>query len=196
MSGLREEKKRRTQRSLAHAAVALLIDAGDEGATIAAIAKQAGVSARTFHNYFDAREDAFMFFLIETIDDWVTQVKSAPAQEAPIDVLHRIMVDLYTRPENTLSTPPNLLAIGEQVVAKLGARGKAQHHHLFDELRDALIDQSGGTLTPFRATTLIHVSLAASGVVLEAIHNEELAEGRDIRTLLDDSFGYVAQGLR
>ena len=59
MTGLREQKKRRTRLSLATAAVELLICEGDEGATVAAIAARAGVSTRTFHNYFAAREDAF-----------------------------------------------------------------------------------------------------------------------------------------
>ncbi|PMC62219.1 hypothetical protein CJ204_07025 [Corynebacterium xerosis] len=71
MTGLREQKKRRTRLSLATAAVELLICEGDEGATVAAIAARAGVSTRTFHNYFAAREDAFLFFLEETIADWV-----------------------------------------------------------------------------------------------------------------------------
>ena len=102
MTGLREQKKRRTRLSLATAAVELLICEGDEGATVAAIAARAGVSTRTFHNYFAAREDAFLFFLEETIADWVDKVRAAPADRTPFEALRDVLASFFIKREHQI----------------------------------------------------------------------------------------------
>lgn len=60
--GLRERKKRRTRLDLHHAAVHL-VDAEDlESVTVDRIAAQAGVSTRTFFNYYPSKESAILGF--------------------------------------------------------------------------------------------------------------------------------------
>ncbi|MFN7243046.1 MAG: TetR/AcrR family transcriptional regulator, partial [Dietzia cercidiphylli] len=71
MASLRERKKADTLTRLSVAAVELLVAEGAEGATVSAIADRAGVSTRTFHNYFAHREDAFVHFLREQVAEWV-----------------------------------------------------------------------------------------------------------------------------
>ena len=58
MSGLRETKKAATRTALSRAAAEIALMEGPEAFTVAAIAAAAGVSPRTFHNYFPSREDA------------------------------------------------------------------------------------------------------------------------------------------
>ncbi|EFL37795.1 LOW QUALITY PROTEIN: TetR family transcriptional regulator, partial [Streptomyces griseoflavus Tu4000] len=58
--GLRERKKRATRAALAEAAVRLAAEHGAEKVTVEAISAAAGVSVRTFFNYFDTRDDAFV----------------------------------------------------------------------------------------------------------------------------------------
>src|SRR5699024_11705535 len=70
VASLRELKKADTRTRLSVAAVELLASQGAEGATVSAIAERAGVSTRTFHNYFARREDAFLHFIREHISQW------------------------------------------------------------------------------------------------------------------------------
>ena len=168
MTGLREQKKRRTRLSLATAAVELLICEGDEGATVAAIAARAGVSTRTFHNYFAAREDAFLFFIEEAIADWETQMRAAPADLTPFEVLRGIIVDMYGKPRGDLASVPNLATVAEHIMAGLGPDAGKRARCVFEGLRGAIVERSGGGLSYFRAQALIHLCMSVSGVVLEA----------------------------
>lgn len=67
MTSLREREKADTRTRLSVAAVELLVSHGVEGATVAAIAERAGVSTRTFDNYFARREDVFLYFVREQV---------------------------------------------------------------------------------------------------------------------------------
>ncbi|MGA3525875.1 TetR/AcrR family transcriptional regulator [Melissospora conviva] len=58
--GLREKNRARTTRELHEAAAALVLEQGLSGATVEAIADRAGVSRRTFFNYFASKEDAVL----------------------------------------------------------------------------------------------------------------------------------------
>jgi AcrR family transcriptional regulator len=58
--GLRERKKLATRAALGQAAWRLTIERGYEYARVEDIAAAAGVSARTFNNYFSSKEDALL----------------------------------------------------------------------------------------------------------------------------------------
>jgi AcrR family transcriptional regulator len=58
--GLRERKKLETRETLVKVAVRLAVERGMENVTVDDIAAEAGVSARTFFNYFPSKEDAVL----------------------------------------------------------------------------------------------------------------------------------------
>lgn len=58
--GLRQRKRHETREKLELAAIALVAQGGLDCATIEAISEKADVSARTFFNYFDSKEDALL----------------------------------------------------------------------------------------------------------------------------------------
>lgn len=58
--GLRERKKRATRLALSEAALRLALDHGPEQLTVEEISEAAGVSARTFFNYFSSKEHALL----------------------------------------------------------------------------------------------------------------------------------------
>ena len=58
---LRQRRKLETTKLIHEAAVALARDHGVEGATIEAICEAAGISQRTFFNYFPFKEAVFVF---------------------------------------------------------------------------------------------------------------------------------------
>ncbi|GAA4285338.1 TetR family transcriptional regulator [Brevibacterium daeguense] len=65
----RDRKARLTRRAIHVAAVHQVLDQGLENATVAHIAAEAGVSTRTFFNYFSSKEDAIVGFTDRTLDD-------------------------------------------------------------------------------------------------------------------------------
>ena len=60
---LREEKKAATRRAISEATAALVLEEGTAAATVARVSERAGVSARTFHNYFADIDEALEEFL-------------------------------------------------------------------------------------------------------------------------------------
>lgn len=60
--GLRERKRAQTSEAIHVAAAELVLEHGLEATTIDAISERAGVSTRTFFNYFPAKEDAVLGF--------------------------------------------------------------------------------------------------------------------------------------
>jgi AcrR family transcriptional regulator len=65
----RDRKARLTRRAIHVATVHQVLDHGLENATIAQIAAEAGVSTRTFFNYFSSKEDAIVGLTDRTLDD-------------------------------------------------------------------------------------------------------------------------------
>lgn len=59
-SSLRARRKAETWSALHEAAAALAVEHGVDGTTVEAVAEAAGVSARTFFNYFRSKEDAIL----------------------------------------------------------------------------------------------------------------------------------------
>ena len=81
--GLRERKKAATRQSLHDAAVRLATEHGLDRITVEAIADEAGVSRRTFSNYFGSKEEALMYGDFRRIQGLVDAVRARPAGEAP-----------------------------------------------------------------------------------------------------------------
>ncbi|WP_426592869.1 TetR/AcrR family transcriptional regulator [Cellulomonas sp. McL0617] len=59
-TGLRERKRVETRHRIADAALDLALEHGLDGATVEAISAAAGVSPRTFFNYFESKDDALL----------------------------------------------------------------------------------------------------------------------------------------
>lgn len=81
--GLRERKKAATRQALHDAALRLALDHGPERVTVEAIADEAGVSRRTFSNYFANKEEALFYGDQRRMRLLADLVRERPVSETP-----------------------------------------------------------------------------------------------------------------
>ena len=93
--GLRERKKEATRRALHEAAMRLAVEHGLDQVTVEAIADAAGVSRRTFSNYFGGKEEALLYggeqrmdALLETFGARPPDESSWTALRAAMEIVH------------------------------------------------------------------------------------------------------------
>jgi AcrR family transcriptional regulator len=87
--GLRERKKAETRAALRAAAVRLFLEHGPAAVTVSDICDAARVSARTFFNYFDAKEEALLPWDKHLIDEVITALSARPAGEPPLTAVRQ-----------------------------------------------------------------------------------------------------------
>ena len=81
MTGLREQKKADTRRALSDAALQLTFQLGVENVTREDIARVAGVSLRTFNNYFTGKYEALAYRQTERLRRSIAELRERPATE-------------------------------------------------------------------------------------------------------------------
>jgi len=97
--GLRERKKAETRRALASAALHLADTRGPDGVTVEAIAEAAGVSPRTFFNYFASKEDAVVGITPAHSSELLADLAARPADEPPLSALRATALSAAARLE-------------------------------------------------------------------------------------------------
>ncbi|WP_030379513.1 MULTISPECIES: TetR family transcriptional regulator [unclassified Streptomyces] len=162
--GLRERKKRATRAALAEAAIRLAAEHGVDKVTVEAISAAAGVSVRTFFNYFDSRDDAFVVIDTEASTRVRAALLAAPAALSPLEALRDALAaelaeaeqehELWWLHAEVLRSAPHLLvrslgahmadetALAEAVAARIGsaATGSAATGSPTDEARRAALE--------------------------------------------------------
>lgn len=113
--GLREQKRLRTRHAIERAALELALDRGDAQPTVEAIAARAGVSQRTFFNYFPTRDDALLGAGLELAADADPAAGSdllAMLEHAALQTLaaHDLDLELIRLRRRVLRASPELFA--------------------------------------------------------------------------------------
>lgn len=83
--GLREAHRRATAHALSKTAFALTREHGLDGFTLEELAEQAGVSRRTFANYFSCKEEAVTALALEQLRDGIKTMPALPESTPLID---------------------------------------------------------------------------------------------------------------
>ncbi|GIH15616.1 acyl-CoA-like ligand-binding transcription factor [Rugosimonospora africana] len=98
--GLRERKKRETRAALSWAAIRLTVERGFDNVRIEDIAEAAGVSTRTFSNYFGSKGEAIAARHIDRCLGVAEELRGRPAGE-PIweSITHATLKQLVPGPE-------------------------------------------------------------------------------------------------
>lgn len=135
--GLRESKKVGTRAALIRCALQLAEDRGYAGFTIADLVEMAGVSRRTFSNYFTGKAECLAAVSDSWIDSAVQVIVDTPAEVALTDLLREVldhlseqiagsqvvfMAMVESEPELAAAMSACDIAHGEKIAAIISAR--------------------------------------------------------------------------
>jgi AcrR family transcriptional regulator len=99
VTGLREQKKQATREALREAALRLALECGPDNVRVDDIAEAAGVSPRTYNNYFSSREQAIVAAVTAEREARVASAVAArPADVRLADAVVEAIVEQYTNP--------------------------------------------------------------------------------------------------
>ncbi|UNT00420.1 TetR/AcrR family transcriptional regulator [Streptomyces tubbatahanensis] len=97
--GLRERKKRATREALREAALRLAVEHGPDRVRVEDIAEAAGVSPRTYNNYFASREQAIVAAVTADRETRIAAAVAArPAGTRLADAVSEAVIEQYTNP--------------------------------------------------------------------------------------------------
>jgi AcrR family transcriptional regulator len=197
MTGLRERKKADTRRALSDAALKLALENGFDSVTREAIAALAGVSLRTFNNYFAGKYEALAYRQTERMRRSVTEFRDRPADE-PLwtsiteAVVGTLEVDFaQVGPENAVPSRTELLEIRKLLL--MPEIRNAVSRDLFDDWVAAIAERTGGQPDDLYPRLVVAVVRAVGDASMEAYACGE--PPRPITDLMRSGFAAVAAGL-
>jgi len=192
--GLRERKKAETHQALAKAALDLADRLGPDRVTVEAIADAAGVSPRTFFNYFSSKEDAIVGIAPAQSSALLADLLSRPEAEPPLDALRAVM----------LAAAERLQAVGDDWVIR---HRLIQRHHSLAVTRASWFAEVERRMTEeiARRTGLdpgldvypalvVSATIGALRVAIDVWQERERAGA--LEALIDDAFDVLAHGLQ
>ena len=191
-TGLRERKKAETRDALASAALRLADELGPDRVTVDEIAAAAGVSARTFFNYFATKEDAIVGSSESSAARIVQELAARPATEPPIDALraavHASADHLEADPDDWIIRH-RLVGRYPALAARYAARHAAVEHELVLEVaRRTKLDPDVDTYP----AVAVSAALAAARVALTVWQEREWRGS--LPALFDEVFDQLASG--
>ena len=199
MTGLRERKKLDTRRALSDAALKLAFEHGFDGVTREAIADLAGVSLRTFNNYFTGKYEAIGYRQSERLRRSIEVLRSRSADE-PLwtSITEAVLAPLeedfrdFDADEHKIPSRRELAEV-RKLLFRQEIRD-AVSRDLFDEFREVIAERTGTDaerdMYPRLVTSVIRgVGDAAMDIYVNA--DPPVA----ITTLMRSAFADVAAGL-
>ncbi|MEV4897522.1 TetR/AcrR family transcriptional regulator [Nonomuraea sp. NPDC055795] len=153
---LRTRNSQATREAIGHAALRLAIEQGPNGLALVRvhdIAAAAGVSPRTYNNYFSSRGEAICAFQADQSKRAGKALRARPAGESLAEAITAAVIELYTEPEpdraglSMIMLTPELE--GEALKAFTMAEGP---------LADAIADRTDGDGDLFPAVTAAAVA--------------------------------------
>jgi AcrR family transcriptional regulator len=137
--GLRERKKLATRAALGQAAWRLTIELGYEHARVEDIAAAAGVSARTFNNYFSTKEEALLSVGVDRGARMVAALRDRPDGEPLWEALAHAVSGQFAGTGEV----PRAYARSVRFPPELSAAQRRLHAAIEVALTDAIADRTG-----------------------------------------------------
>lgn len=187
--GLREQKKQATRRALHEAAVRLMTASSPQTVTVEAICAAAGVSPRTFFNYFDSKEEALFPAHDEYVPAITATIRDHPAGTPLFEAAGYAIRDLFERTmssedwasrQDLIQAHPELMA----VALRLG-------EELERAIADGIAARTGHAVDDIFVQT---VAAAVSAGVRVISRNWTADPTADLDGLVDQVFGILKTG--
>lgn len=105
--GLRERKKQQTRAALSMAALRLAVERGLDNVKVEDIAGAAGVSPRTFNNYFSSKSEAIASRHVDRIAQIAADLRDRPVDEPLWESLVRVTVAQFGGADGAEGTVPD-----------------------------------------------------------------------------------------
>lgn len=183
--GLRERKKFATKEALSRAALELTLERGLDAATAESIAEAAGVSTRTFHNYFSSKEDAVLFMLDQVIQELIDGFARRSPDEPVLDSLESSLIAFVEAADGLewMIAVTRLMADHPSLLARHVAMSDSQSNAMLAEIGKRTGTDPDAGLYP---RLVYHVTGAVARAVLE-LHINADTDGAPPRQVLVDA---------
>jgi AcrR family transcriptional regulator len=191
--GLRERKKRQTRVDLHRAALDLVEEKGFSAVTTDEIAARAGVSPRTFFNYFPSKEAAVLGRGPGDLDELSALLGDRPADERPIETLHSVILALLAPAtfDPQLRAQRRRVLLHEPSLAPAFVGSNLRVENALTAAMEKRLGLAHGT--DLRVRVMVATSLAAVRACLE--HHQAGAPG-NVEESVDSGFAMLADGFR
>lgn len=194
MTGLRERKKVDTRRALSDATLNLAFERGLDNVTREDIADAAGVSLRTFNNYFRTKYEALAYRQVQRMERSLAVFRERPADEPLWSAIAESVVEPLAA-EGVAEVAPthDQLAVIRALVLVPEAR-LAMFRSLFDDWVVAIAERTG---TDPERDMYPRMAARVTGAIAEAAMDAYVAADPPvaITTLFRQGFAAVAAGL-
>ncbi|TWF82362.1 TetR family transcriptional regulator [Pseudonocardia hierapolitana] len=116
MAGLRERKKQETRAALSWAALRMAVERGLAGVTVDEIAAEAGVSPRTFNNYFASKYEAIVWRHLDRFTRIAEQLRTRPTTDPIWTALTDAVRAVFGTPGPAEPGPPSAWTAGVRLL--------------------------------------------------------------------------------
>jgi AcrR family transcriptional regulator len=143
VTGLRERKKADTRRALSDAALHLAFEVGLDNVTREDIANRAGVSLRTFTNYFAGKYEAIAYRQVDRIRQGIALLRTRPEDQPLWEAITDALLEPLEIDGATESTPTREQLVELQKLLLAPGIRAALSNELFDDWVDAIAERTG-----------------------------------------------------
>ena len=175
-------------------ALDLATEHGLEALTVEAIAQEAGISPRTFFNYFSHKEDALVTDAATAATALHSAIVERPVEESPLHAIRAVITehDLFS----LMNTDRDRTRARQRLVQQhptLTSRQLTQHALMEQTLQDAVAERLGTDPESDLRPALV---AGATGTVLRiAIQRWTASDEATLSALLVSAFDMLEQGL-
>lgn len=191
--GLRERKKQATRDALSWAALRLAVERGFANVLVEDIAGAAGVSPRTFNNYFSSKQEAICSRMLDRTEQAAAALRARPADEPLWDAL----IAAVTEPYRGSRVPDRAWVEGVRLVLatpELWGEYRKMSTGMERSLRDAVAERTGTDPERDMYPNLVAVVVtAATGVATDQWLKVDPPV--PLEPLLRDALRQIAAGL-
>lgn len=191
---LRDQKKAATRDALGLAAVRLAKARGLDSVTADAIAAEAGVSTRTFHNYFANKEEAVLHHIESSALEWFEMLRERPRDEPIWASLRHVAVSIVSDPDRDLA---ETFAVAQLVEANpsVMARKLEVHYSLTRVLGEAIAERTGTDIDRDIYPNLLQMAVGGAVSAALTVWTNDPTGDFSPKQLVEDAFDQLQAGL-